>query len=864
MDTINTGSQGGPRQASGTSTQTAQQGVSNARGTDTAQSAVNSGLHGVLATVNYVRTALDKQLTIANSTYKLSVQWNGSLKTMSESATQTNKALAASTDAVKNETTARKENTKSSSQENQARQAAKVILDREAIQRKKQLESDVLKNRLDIIQHASLGAAIKHSRDVMAERAKVEQQIQKNEQDMLAARSKQDVKKLNDERNLLQKQLADNTKLTDAAQSALKTHTGGIASASDAMVKFKKKLQDFATGAMIGQAVRKTYEEAQSAKTTGNYANMGQFEQGQSDALFTVGVGSQVYNDIVANARAAQLTTSSFKEFNAHLVSGTDKMQTLTGSREEGAKLAGEMYQTAGLVGITMADMGSQMDVLGDTFGRLTKLTGKTSAEMAQLSMSIMTDTDHRSVMLGMQSSERSEYVQKRMQDLEALKLQGFSIEQAQELQKMAMRARTQGLAEHVGKDAKASSQVYVMANMLGGKAGAQMLGAQQRIAALDQEASSTKITEERAGEIEQEKARLRTEINKAYADGRKTKLMGTAERYTLNTAHREFVENTDISEKNSAYETGSTEAQKRAKRDEGNIGGKGTALDIATTAAGYTTALTKNTAALDLLTIVMGAKSVVDGLSLLKGTPIAGKLMSTVTTVATAGKTAISGAAPVAMSTAETIARSKGFLAGTPTAGNAITAGKGLLTAGSLVKGAAGGLGGLAGYGFGVMGEKAGGYGTNAGTALNLASNVAEGASTGAMLGALLGPPGAMIGGIAGGTIGAGATAYNYYNSPSAKLARQEQEAKEKVEKESAEQQKKQTEMAKDGGIRTSSTENLQREFFMLAIEFYRNADPLADKASRDRHAQALHRLATNSNLDNAAFSGTPTSTGG
>lgn len=831
MAQINTGPQYGPQQA-----------------------AVNNGLQGALYTINGAQAMLDKQLASVATQQKLSVQWSGSLKSMLESANQQTKAQTTSTEAIKSETTARKENTKSSSQENQARQAAKIILDREAIQRKKQLESDVLKNRLDIIQHASLGAALKHSRDIMAERSKVEQQLLKNTQEMESARSKQDVKKLNDDRNQLQKQLADNAKLTDAAQAALKAHTGGIASASDAMGKFKKKLLDFSTGAAIGQAVRKTYEEAQSAKTTGNYANMGQFEQGQSDALLKVGVGSQVYNDIVANARAAQLTTSSFAEFNTHLKTGTDTMQTLTGSREEGAKLAGELYQNAGLVGITMADMGSRMDVLGDTFSRLTKLTGKTSAEMAQLSMSIMTDNDHRAVMLGMQNSERGEYVQKRTQDLESLKLQGFSIEQAQELQKIAMHARTQGLAEKVGKSAKASAHAYQMANMVGGTSGAKIVGLQQQISALEQEAS-TGITPQRRREIEEQTVVLRTRQLQAALQGGEKKSMSTAEFHTFATAKNEFKNYADVAEKDVALETGSTEAQKKAKADEKNIGGKDSLLNQAATIAGYTTALTNNTAALGLLTTIMAVHSAVGGLNALKGTPIAGKIMSKITSAATMGKFA-AGAAPATMSTAEAIARSKGFLAGAPGASTALAGGKGLLTAGSLVKGVTGGVGGLAGLGFGVAADKAGGYGTTAGTSLNLLSNIAEGAG----MGMLAGPWGAVAGGVAG----AGVTAYNYYNSPSAKLARQEQAAREEIERDTIEQQKKQVEMAKDRGIRTSSTEDLQREFFMLAIEFYRNADPLADKEVRAKHAEALHRIASHSTLNNAGWAASATQTGG
>lgn len=842
MATINSGPQGGPQQSPGQSAQTAQQGASNAR--DAAPSAVNNGLQGVLATINAMRTLMDKQLASTATQQKLSVQWNGSLKTMSESASQTNKALAASADAVKSETTVRKQSTEASGKELRARRDAQTILEKEATQRKKQLVDDALKNRLDIIQTAKLSAVMKQSRDIMSERSKLEQELMKNEQELVAAKTKQAVKHLADERQVIQSNLTQNTKLFEAAREAQSKHTGGIVSAGDAIAKFKSKLQDFATGAAFGNAVRKLYEEAQSAKTTGNYATNMQFLQGQANAG-AMGVGSQVYNDIVANARAAQLTTASFAEFNNSLVSGTDKMQTLTGSREEGAKLAGEMYKNAGLVGITMADMGSRMDVLGDTFGRLTKLTGKTSAEMAQLSMSIMTDNDHRGVMLGMQSAERGEYIQKRMQDLELLKLQGFSIEQAQELQKMAMRARTQGLAEHIGKDAKASAQAAVMANMLGGSAGAKITTTQQQIQALTQEANAG-VTDERAGEIEQEKARLRTQIITAVNEGRKNKTMG-AERYILNERLREFEGNTDVTERNAAYETGSTEAQKRSKRGEGNIGGKGSVLDTATTAAGYVTALGNNTLALNLLTGVMVSGRAFD---LGKAALQSGKIGSLIGNAksATMAASEISGGGALARGAA-----------GGGYALDAMKASK-LIKGVSLLAPIAGAVEGYSNYDASKhnLGESVGlGVGSAAGSLAGGWGGAAAGAALGTMLlpgiGTIVGGAlGGLGGGLGGDWLGgkAGKALGSMTDSSPAEKAKADVEAAIHPELAKSEQER-------------AALTDLQKQYYTAGIEFYKNSDPKTDQEARAKHAAVIQRLATSAQLTGASFATAATQTG-
>ena len=580
-------------------------------------------------------------------------------------------------------------------------------------------------------------------------------------------------------------------------------------------------LKDFAKGVALGQMTKKLYEEAQSAKVTGNYASSAEFLGGQGRAA-SMGLGSQAFNEITASARASALTTTSMGEFYNVLESSTDRLQTITTSREESAKLSAQVLQGAATAGISAKVAATQMDALATNAMKLSKITGQSATEMMKLSIAVSEDRDHREIMLGLNETERANYIKKQSQDLLEYKQQGYSLEQAQELQKIALQTRAQSISERIGNQAKMQASGNVLANMYTGPAGAALQENIRQQNMLDAEGRK-KMTGVERQELEVKKKATAAEFARleaiAYAQQGLTEV-GSGMRAEF-LKQRESA--SGVGAPQSRMETAFNKQALDAKLNEPSQGGKGSPLDIATTLAGYGSAIANNTTALWALSAVMAVKTVADvgfgAADLLKGK--SGKVARVVGGVTKGGSAAL-------------------------------VAGRGAM----LARGALGGIGGLVGGALGYGAEQLGGYGTTAGTSLNIMSNAAYGAS----LGGMLGPAGAAVGGLAG----AGVGVYNYYNSPAAKLARQEKDAKEKVEKETAEQQKKQAEMAKDGGIRTSSTEDLQREFFMLAIEFYRNADPLADKESRDKHAAALHRLATNSGLDSAAFAGTPSPTGG
>lgn len=668
------------------------------------------------------------------------------------------------------------------------------------------------------------------------------------------------------------KQLATTNNVSkglDLYKNALTGHVSVLKGATGA-------LKQFFNGLAIGVATRKLYDEAQSAKVTGNYANSTDFMGGQFDAA-TMGLGTQAFNEITASARAASLTTASIGEFNDVLKQSTDSLQTITTSREEGARLSAQVLQGAATAGISAKVAATQMDALATNAMKLSKITGQSATDMMKLSVAITEDRDHRETMLGLNEAERINYVKKQSQDLLQYKLQGYSLEQAQELQKIAMQTRAQGIAERIGNQAKIRASGNILASMYTGPAAVAMQDNLRQQEMLDAKGRAGGLTGRQRDELEKQKKANSAEFVRLEAIAYQNSTLSEVQSGMRATFLKDQTTASGVDASLARSETAANQKTLANKVDEKGQGEKGSPLDIATTLAGYSTALKENSIALLALTVAFGAYTLLKGGLGIAEFASSGKARA----VRVLGKRAArkgmaalgaprvssgslvtaptAGIVPITASAAETIARSKGFMAGIPaTSSTAVAA------TGGLAKLSRGPVGLLASLGLDYAADKAGGYNTATGTGLNLASNVAGGASTGAMLGSFVPGLGTVVGGIAGGIAGAGATAYNYYNSPSAKLARQEQAAKEKVEKESAEQQKKQAEMAKDGGIRTSSTEDLQREFFMLAIQFYRNADPLADKASRDKHAQALHRLATNSGLDIASFAGTPSLTGG
>lgn len=367
-----------------------------------------------------------------------------------------------------------------------------------------------------------------------------------------------------------------------------------------------EKLKQFGTAAAFGAATRKLYDEAQAAKTTGNYASMSEFFGGQARAL-TMGMSSAAYNKLNADTRTASMTAGSSGEFMGQLKGGGDILASISASKEEANQLTGQIMQANATAGISSKATSGEMEKLRDNFSLLSKVTGKSTAELVQLTAAIATDTDYRMSMLGLQDDEKARYITKTAQERTELVLQGYSIEQATELQKIAMQARTQSIQERVGKTAKATQSSYIVASMLGGAEGTKLRELAAQNAALVSAQNQAQSVQAREA-LAAAKTRNEAEQLRVIKEGKNARDLTMVQESLLNQFEQQLAASTGIQD--AQLRTGEPKSarmeQARAEVTAGQELGKNTVMEFLTSAGGIITALGTNTLATVALTAVM------------------------------------------------------------------------------------------------------------------------------------------------------------------------------------------------------------------------------------------------------------------
>jgi len=413
-------------------------------------------------------------------------------------------------------------------------------------------------------------------------------------------------KKLDDQITQAGKTLEGHRKTVEEVDIRYNAHGVALGKHVNVMDVVTTKLLGFSAALSFAQNASKLYDEANEAKKTGNYGSSWEFMLGQVRAG-VLGVSSKVYNELNAQTRGSALTDAGGQgSFDRKLWSATNKMTEMAGNREEGAKLAAHTFEATATVGVSSKIASERMDELADGFNRLSKITGKTVGEMAELTFAITKDVDHRAIMLGMAPEERANYMLKQQQDLVDLKLQGYSIEQGQALQKIAMQQRTDTLAARVHKQASAQQTMYTMASQVGGKTGQEMQSIAQRRQAVDQELMNKQHTTEERDKLRKDRAVLDAEFQAKYEQaGASGELTGLQEAQ-LEEQNAKLKSSTGVTAAQSAMEK--PNAAKIKEKSEEKAQGSDIVSKTVDTAAGYASALSHNTMALVALSGVMTA----------------------------------------------------------------------------------------------------------------------------------------------------------------------------------------------------------------------------------------------------------------
>lgn len=656
-----------------------------------------------------------------------------------------------------------------------------------------------------------------------------------------------------------------------------------------------KKLQDLGTSAALGAAAVKLYNEAQAAKSTAAYGSIQDFMFGQMRALW-MGISSKTYTELNAQTRGSAMTAESQSKFNTQFEAGIDKMSQIAGTREDGARLAASVFQSTATVGISSKIASDRMDDLGDGFNRLAKITGKTVGEMAELTFAIAKDTDHRAVMLGMTDKERATYLLKQQADVVSLKLQGYSIEQAQELQKLAMQTRTQQIQERISKQAGLQQSMYTAASMFRGPQSDALRATAAKQAELDTRGRGTLTPEQRIA-LEKEK-----KINTAKYVAQLEEIeaaQGSSEVAAGNLAKVRA----QIADTSGGITAGVNSAMEKPNKEtiEAKVNERAQGADpisrFITASAGYASALMGNTLAVVALTAVMYMVAKQSGMSL-------GLDMLKKPKFLTTGK----GLRATRMATvaAGRTARAVGAIPGAAKVGGAaLSVGKGIATAatlGGIVKGGlgvlgGGGVGALAGMGADYLGDSQREKGNvKTGAALSVGGSALSMAATGAMLGAFTGPLAPIMTPLlatAGGLYGA---YQGYQKSKPALDAQANVQAQAQLKlneaqtslaaktdpkiaaaaaataattaaaataKESASTDSAKADQTKPA-IPQATLDELSRQFYTAAIDYYKQVDPSAERDIMQKQAALHARALALRNLDKAAFNAPMSTQGG
>lgn len=554
----------------------------------------------------------------------------------------------------------------------------------------------------------------------------------------------------------LQGKLAENTKNHAAAQSVLTSRNTLLSTALDGA---KSKLLGFASGVELGRLALEMWTDALESSRTGIANSLSELFSNYGKALFS-GISSGVYQDVLRSTKTSQLTSKNQAEFNDALGQSTSKLFEYTGSRDMAAKVSAELMQAMSKVGVSGRAAAAGIDKLTPVMGVMSRITGKSTEELAKFASQLYTDNDFRLTSLGMNEQQKALHAANILAMENELVLKGYTLEQARQINKENAQARlSSDISSRLTDRAKLMQSLGMVVQGLeaqgkGGEAG-EFRARQARIAEINKQLDRSDISVQQRGQLEAERKQLGIEAQKLIAQASNTLGESSPLRAWLESAGKSLESMTSIKVSKENIPTGAVIAPEQAAAAKA-AGGTGMFTGALGTVAS-TFDYIKNSAMNPLIlgplmiaSIVAANKITKYGLGeTLKGAWEAtkkapGKIAQGGKTVASAGK----GVATAAGTAGKKIA---GAAATSGSAGlAALRTAAPLATAGNLLKG------GIVGAGVGLAGDYAAGKLRETGYDKTAAGvDIASSAASFAAMGALLGPLGAGAGAAAGGIYG-------------------------------------------------------------------------------------------------------------
>lgn len=266
----------------------------------------------------------------------------------------------------------------------------------------------------------------------------------------------------------------------------------------------------------------KMLNESIAQSTTGTANSFSEFFNNYTKSIFQFGVSTATFQEVMANSRLAQLTATT-DGFNNALKGSSSKIFEYVGDRNEAMKITGGLYTAFANVGISSEVAKGSIDKLVPIIGQLSRVTGKTTAEMAKLVESYYTENEHRITMAGLSEDEKARTAE--MLALQNLDIQskGYSLEQARELQRENAKNRMKTtITERTRDQAVMQQQARLIASGLarsGDQEGAQkMMNGAERVRQINAQLAYGKVDPETQAKLVNERALLAGEMAKINA----------------------------------------------------------------------------------------------------------------------------------------------------------------------------------------------------------------------------------------------------------------------------------------------------------------------------------------------------------
>ncbi len=216
--------------------------------------------------------------------------------------------------------------------------------------------------------------------------------------------------------------------------------------------KLLSVVNGLATGAYLGKALVGMFDEMKYQATHGLANGWIDYLSNYKDAMLS-GVSTKAYQETLAMSKMSQLSSASLSEFRNAMTSTTGKLFDYTGDRDESFRISGQLYQSMSRVGLSAGAAQGGMEKLVPIMGQLSRVTGKSTQEIAKMAAALYEDHEFRLTSLGMDDKEKAMRAALILQSERELIQKGYTLEQARAINKENAAARLKSTVQTRTKD---------------------------------------------------------------------------------------------------------------------------------------------------------------------------------------------------------------------------------------------------------------------------------------------------------------------------------------------------------------------------------------------------------------------------